>query len=105
MIIGMGNRSTRRKPTSVHEIHLYIIYKHSVLTSQRTQCVTITWTNQLILSGRIIAVHSENHKKHVNALSGQNEKLLLMLKQVVYIITSVLWMVKNSSYNYGTRNI
>jgi hypothetical protein len=84
--------------TFQHEIHLYIIYKASIHTSQRTQCVTITWTNQLILPARTIAVHSKNHKKHVNALYGQNEKLLLMLKQVVYIITAVLWMFKNSSY-------
>jgi hypothetical protein len=43
---------------------MQIIYKYSVLTSQRTQCFSIIKINQLMLYSEIIGI-CENYLKHV----------------------------------------
>jgi uracil DNA glycosylase len=45
---------------------------NSVRTAKKSQHFTITKINWLTLFKEIIAVYSENHTKHINALCGQN---------------------------------
>jgi hypothetical protein len=61
------------QPTET-ESHL----KHSVLTSKKTQPITITKINWLTLFKEIIAVNSENHMKPIHSLCGQNAELLIL---------------------------
>jgi len=49
--------------------------------------------SQLMLCGEIIAVCSQMHTKHVNALCGQKVELL-NVKLVVYIVTTGLYRAK-----------
>jgi hypothetical protein len=49
-----------------------------------------TKTNRLMLFGEgKIAVYCENHIRHTHNICGEN-KVFLMLKQMVHIVTSVL---------------
>jgi hypothetical protein len=48
------------------------LLKNSVRSSQETRYFSITKTNRLMLFREITEVHSQNHKKHVNTLCGQN---------------------------------
>jgi hypothetical protein len=52
--------------------------------------VSITKTDSLILFREIIAVHSENHRKHMNAFCGQNAVSFLTLKELMHIETTGL---------------
>jgi hypothetical protein len=52
------------------------MYKNSVRTAKKTQHFTITKINWFMLFKEIIAVHSENHTKHINTHYGQNAELL-----------------------------
>jgi hypothetical protein len=45
-----------------------IIYKNLVLSSQRTQCMTVTNLNRVKLFIKLIAVYYGNHKKHKNTV-------------------------------------
>lgn len=53
---------------------LILILKNSVPTSQKTYCISITKTKQLMLFREISTVYSENHTKYINTLFGQNAK-------------------------------
>jgi translation initiation factor IF-1 len=55
----------------------------------RKHHVSATKPNQLMLFGGTVSVYCENHTEHMNTLCGQNAEVL-MLKQVVRIVTSVL---------------
>ena len=58
--------------------------------------VPVTKTNQLMLYMELIAVCSQIHTKHINALCGQNVELL-NVKLVIHIVTTRLYgVVKNS---------
>jgi hypothetical protein len=46
--------------------------------SKKTQPVTITKINWLMLFKEIIPVYSENHMKPINTLCGQNTELLIV---------------------------
>ena len=64
------------------------------LNTQSVQCSkhTPSWlykTSQLMLYRKIIAVYSQIHTKHINAVCGQNEELL-NVKLVVHIVTTGL---------------
>jgi hypothetical protein len=62
-----------------------IIFKYSVLTSKKTQPITVTKIME------IIAVYSENHMKPINTLHRQNVELLIVkAKQVVHIVNTRL---------------
>jgi uracil DNA glycosylase len=61
-----------------------MLFKNSVPTSKKTQRVSVTKINWLMLFSKIIAVCSANHTKPTNILWGQK------LKQVVHIATTVL---------------
>jgi hypothetical protein len=52
--------------------------KNSGRTSKKTQHVSITKINYLMLFKEIIAVYSENHMKPINTLCGQNAELLIV---------------------------
>jgi hypothetical protein len=58
------------------QIHLKIVYKNSVRTSQETHYVSATKPNQLMLFGETVAVYCENHKEHVRA---SREQIVLRL--------------------------
>jgi hypothetical protein len=45
-----------------------IVFKNSVRTSKKTQHVSMTTINWVMLFGEIIAVHSENHTKLIHTL-------------------------------------
>jgi hypothetical protein len=47
---------------------LYVIYKYSVRTSQRTEFASIGKTSQGILHREVIDVYCENHAAYINAL-------------------------------------
>jgi hypothetical protein len=66
-----------------------IIFKHSVRTLKRTQQVSITKINWLLLFGKIIAVYSERDTKPINTLCGKNQ-IYRPLKVVVHIVTTGL---------------
>jgi hypothetical protein len=51
---------------------VWIPFKNSVRTAKKTQHFTIAKINWLTLFEEIIAVHTENHTKHINTLRGQN---------------------------------
>jgi hypothetical protein len=51
---------------------------YSVRTSKKTRRVSMTAINWKTLFREIIAVHSENHMKHINKLCGQNIELLIV---------------------------
>jgi hypothetical protein len=55
--------------------HTQIIFKNSVHTAKKTQHVSITKINWLMLFKEIIPVYSENHTNPINSLCGQNEGL------------------------------
>jgi hypothetical protein len=55
----------------------------------RKHYVSATKPNRLMLFREIIAVYCENHTEHINTLCGQNA-VILMLKQVVHMVTTVL---------------
>jgi uracil DNA glycosylase len=57
---------------------ILIIFNHSVLTSKKTQSITITNIILLMLFKEIIAVCSENNMKLINVLCGQNAQLLIV---------------------------
>jgi hypothetical protein len=66
---------------SFHTLKLklvFIIFKHSVLTSKKTQSTTIAKINQLMPFREIIAIYSENHVKPTNTLRGPNAELLIV---------------------------
>jgi hypothetical protein len=57
---------------------------------QRRQCIYLHYKGQLGNAVReMIAVYSENHKKHISTLCGHNVELLIV-KQVVHIVTTGL---------------
>jgi len=53
-----------------------------VRTAQYTHCVSVIKTSQLMLYREIIAVCSEIHTKHINALGGQNVELYIQIQSV-----------------------
>ena len=55
--------------------------------------MSVMKSSQLMLYGEIIAVCSQIHTKHVNALCGQKVELL-NVKLVVYIVTTGLYRAK-----------
>lgn len=58
-------------------------------TSQRTHCVPITKTSKLMHFKDIINSNCENHTEHRNTSYGKEISVFIMLKQVVYMITTV----------------
>jgi hypothetical protein len=68
---------------------LWIIFKYSVSTSQETCHVYIIKTIQLLLFREIITFYSENHMDQLDMLPVKNAEIL-MCKQVVHIVTSML---------------
>jgi hypothetical protein len=63
--------------------------KHLVHTSKKTQIVSITTVTLLMLFKETITVYSKNFTKHGKKLYGPKAELLI-LKQVVYIVTTGL---------------
>jgi hypothetical protein len=57
---------------------IIILFNNSVRTAKKTLHFTITKINWFPLFKEIIAVHSENHTKHINTLCGQNAELLII---------------------------
>jgi hypothetical protein len=55
--------------------------------AKETHYVSTTKPNRLMLFREMIAVYCENHTEHINTLCGHS---YLMLKQVVYLVTTVL---------------
>jgi hypothetical protein len=55
---------------------VFIIFKHSVLTAKKTQRVSSTKNNWLMLFEEMI-VYSENYMKHITTLCGQSAELLI----------------------------
>jgi hypothetical protein len=45
---------------------ILIIFNNSVRTAKKTQCITITKINLLMMFKEIIVVYSENHMKPIN---------------------------------------
>jgi len=70
-------------------IFILNIYEDPVRTAQETLSVSVIKTSRLMLYREIIAVCSEMHIKHTNALCGQNVELL-NVKLAVHIVTSGL---------------
>jgi len=68
---------------------IYLKYAYSVRIPQGTPPVFVIQTSQLMLYREIIAVCSEIHTKHINALCGQNVELL-NVKLAVHIVTTGL---------------
>jgi hypothetical protein len=66
-----------------------VMYKDTVRTAQKTHCVSVIKTSQLMLYREIMAVFSEIHTKHINTLCGQNVELLYV-KLAVHIVTTGL---------------
>jgi hypothetical protein len=62
-----------------------VIFKDSVPTAKKTQPVTITKINQLMLFKEIIDVYTENHTKQTNTLCGQNSEFLIVKAGGTYI--------------------
>jgi hypothetical protein len=60
-----------------------LIYKNSVLTSQKTHHVSATKTIRLMLFGEIMAVYCENYMKHINTLCGKNAATLYVYRNSV----------------------
>ena len=56
--------------------------------------MSVIKTGQLMLYREIIAVYTQIHTEHINAVCGQNVELL-NVKMVVYIVTTGLSMVKS----------
>jgi hypothetical protein len=58
----------------VHSTETSNVKKKEILlsTSKKTQRVSITMINWLMLFRKIIAIYSENHMKPINTLYGQN---------------------------------
>jgi hypothetical protein len=65
-----------------------MIFKNSVRTAKKTQLLTITKINCLILFREMIAVYSENHTKHINT----NEVLMIVEAGGTYIYQ---WALKS----------
>jgi len=59
-----------------------IILKDSVRTAQQTHSISVIQTSQLMLYREIIAVCTEIHTKHINALCGQNVELYIKTQSV-----------------------
>ena len=59
-----------------------IMCEDPVRTAQYTHCVSVIKTSQLMLYREIIAVCSEIHTKHINALGGQNVELYIQIQSV-----------------------
>jgi translation initiation factor IF-1 len=57
-----------------------------------------------MLFGETVAVYCENHTELTNTLCGQNAESFGMLKQVVYIVTTGLYIVKCESQFLFTIN-
>jgi hypothetical protein len=55
-----------------------MIFKNLVLTSEKTQLISITKIKWLILFREIIALYTKHHTKQLNTLCGQNAELLIM---------------------------
>jgi hypothetical protein len=54
------------------------VFKYSVLTSKKTQPITITNVNRLILLKEIMTVYSENHTKPINTRCVQKAETLFV---------------------------
>jgi hypothetical protein len=78
---------------SKHQVHLYL--KKSVPTLNKIQHVSMTTINWLTLFRETVAVYSENHKKHINTLCGQNRELLTVMAGGAY---SYHWALKGLFY-------
>jgi hypothetical protein len=63
---------------------ILIVFKHSVRTAKKTQPITITRINWLMLFEEIIVVYSENHMKPIHTLCGQNEELSIVKEGGTY---------------------
>jgi hypothetical protein len=68
-----------------------IIFKHSFHASKKTQPISITRINWLMMFKEIITVYSENHMKPINILCGQNEELMIVKSGSKY---SYYWPLK-----------
>jgi hypothetical protein len=55
-----------------------MIFKHPVLTTKKTQRVSMTTINWLMLLKEIIAVYSENHTNPTNTLRKNADLLNIM---------------------------
>jgi hypothetical protein len=51
---------------------IWLMFIYPFHTWRETHCVSITTATRLMPFGEIVAVYSENHADHVNALRGQN---------------------------------
>jgi hypothetical protein len=70
---------------------IFIIFKHSVPTSQKTLCVSIIESSRLILYREKIAVYFEDHMENTYKYIQQTWcRVFLMLNPVVHRITIVL---------------
>jgi hypothetical protein len=56
-------------PEKRYEIHVNVT-KILVPTAHKTHCVFVTNTNRFMLFRETIAIHSENHMKHINTIRG-----------------------------------
>jgi hypothetical protein len=66
-------------------------FEASVLSSKETQPVSMTTISWLMLSRKIFAVYSENHKKPTNTICEQNAELLIVKTGGTY---SYHWVLK-----------
>ena len=55
---------------------VWIIFKYSVPTLQKTHCVLITKNNRLTLYGEVFVVYCGNHAEDMNKLRGQHGEFL-----------------------------
>jgi hypothetical protein len=68
----------------------FISITFTVPISQKTQCVSISEINQVMLLRKIMAVYSENHKQATDTLCGQSAVFMNYLKQVVHTANTTL---------------
>jgi hypothetical protein len=60
------------------------MFEISDQTANKTQLVTMTTINWLMLCREIIADYCENHTKPINTLCGQNAELLNVIASSTY---------------------
>jgi hypothetical protein len=63
---------------------IQILFENSIPASKRKQHSSITMINWLMLFKEIIAIYSENHRKPINTVCGQNVELLTVKADGTY---------------------
>jgi hypothetical protein len=78
--------------------YVEIIYKNPFRPSQETHYVSATKPNRLMLFRETVAVCCENRMEHVGRI-----RSLWLLKQLVYIVTTVLQVMKSVQFRSCCR--